>query len=304
MERADDTGDKSPEDKVRRGIAVGFTMAVHAAVFVTLSFVPQKPLAIPKAPISVKLVVVDANLPTEAEPELAKVTPAETQPVSSPPETQKSNIPAPLPTFKPQLETSPDEILPEPLSEPPPSNPLSILSTQDDQFGDPIPDKWRLPIGTSIPLDKIRQSGNPNFAALTRALDCLGFDADCAEHRKVVFSEDQLTGTDLVWMRSTAHSGLSDSDLYGLSEAEIRDRLGITTAGQNGFAILPGIAIDGPWWDALHGVNKACDYGISGGSQALGEADFGGSGRVLVKRCAPLRASSKDRIGFIPKPVE
>ena len=297
MERAEDTGDKSPEDKVRRGIAIGFTLAVHAAIFVTLSFVPQKPLAVPKAPISVKLVIVDASLPSEAEvtPKPAQKAPAETQPVSPPPETQKPNIPAPLPTVKPQPETSADEISPEPLFEPPPSNPLSILSTQDDLFGDPIPDKWRLPDGASIPLDKTQQPRNPNFEALTRALDCLGFETECATQRKTLFAEDQLSGADLVWMPSYAHSGLNNSDFYGMSEAQIRERLGVPTAGKNGFMILPGIAIVGPWWDALHGVNKACDYGL--GVNDLGQ-------KQLMKRCKPLKPTSRDRIGFIPKPTE
>lgn len=303
MERADDTGDRNPEDKTRRAIAVGFTLAVHAAVFAILSSVPEKQLAIPKAPIPVNLVIVETSLPAEAETDSvpAKETTVETRPVSPPPVTPDRNAPAPLPTIKPQaeppeiVEESVDEISPEPQAAPPLIKPLSILSTQDSQFGDPIPEKWRLPHGASIPLDKIGPSGNPTFAALTRALDCLGFDADCAKQRKVVFSEDQLTGTDLVWMPTYAHSGLSNSDLFGMSEDQIRDRLGIPTAGKNGLMIFPGIAIDGPWWDALHGVNKACDYGI-------GINDLGA--KQLMKRCKPLKPTSRDKIAFIPMPNE
>ena len=96
-------------------------------------------------------------------------------------------------------------------------------------------------------------------------------------------------------MPSHAHSGLSDSDLFGLSEAEIRERLGIPTAGQNGFAILPGIVIDGPLWDKLHGVNKGCNYSVGIGANGSKE---------LRKHCEELKPSSKDRIRFIPKPVE
>ena len=62
-------------------------------------------------------------------------------------------------------------------------------------------------------------------------------------------------------MPSFAHSGLSDSRLYGLSEAEIRERLGIPTAGVNGIYIpFTTIGLDGAWWDHLHGVNKTCTY--------------------------------------------
>ncbi len=123
-------------------------------------------------------------------------------------------------------------------------------------------------------------------------MDCLkGFKTDCADQRKFVFAADQLSGTDLVWMASHPHSGLSDSSLYGLSEAEIHKRLGITVAGDNGFMILPGISIDGPLWDLLHGVNKPCDYSVGVGANGQ---------RELRKRCAEKRPSSKDRIVFKP----
>jgi hypothetical protein len=136
---------------------------------------------------------------------------------------------------------------------------------------------------------------NLQLEALSQALDCLGFDENCAAQRKLIFAEDQLSGTDLVWMPSFAHSGLSDSGLYGLSEAQIRERLGIPTAGQNGFMLLPGIGIDGPLWDVLHGVNRACKYSVGVGEDGTKE---------LRKHCGDQKSSSKDRIGFIPKPVE
>ena len=294
MERAYNIGDNFPEDKTRRALAVGFTLAVHGFIFVTLSFVPQKQLAILKAPIPVNLVIVETNPPiksepkSEPEPNPAKETPVKTQSVSPPVEPSIRSLSDPTPPLtpppqpQPQPETLVDDITPEPLAERPPSEPLSIISTQDSQLGEPIP------------RGKTEPPRNPNYEALTQALDCLGFDEACAEQRKAVFSEDQLTETDLVWMPSFAHSGLSNSDFYGLSEAQIRDRLGVATAGKNGFAIFPGISIDGPLWDALHGVNKACDYGIGGT----------GAERRLVKRCDTLKPSSRDRIRFIPKPAE
>jgi len=82
-------------------------------------------------------------------------------------------------------------------------------------------------VGSRISLDKI----GPPKGTLQQALDCLkGFNANCAEQRKTVFADDQLSETDLVWMASHPHSGLSDSSLFGLSEAEIRQRLAIPTA--------------------------------------------------------------------------
>lgn len=295
MERADDRGDDPLANITRGGIAVGFALAVHAAAFAILSFAPQKPLAELKPPISVKLVVTEASLSPELDP--AEQVPPDAQTDEPPSEPSKSSPSEPEPLPVPARLPENSEVETTPKSAPMPSTaaPLSILSTQDSQAGEPIPNRWRLPDGASIPLGKTQQAVNPNFEALTKSLNCLGFDVECAEQRKAVFSEDQLTDTDLVWMRSYAHSGLSNSDLYGMSEAQIRERLGIPTAGKNGFMILPGIAIDGPWWDALHGVNKACDYGI-------GINDLGA--KQLMKRCKPLKPSSRDKIGFIPKPLE
>jgi len=95
--------------------------------------------------------------------------------------------------------------------------------------------------------------------------------------------------------RTQQPSGLSDSSLYGLSEAQIRERLGIPTAGRNGFLIIPGIGIDGPWWDKLHGVNKACSYSVGIGVEGQ---------RELKKSCPSLKPSSKDKIGFKPKSLD
>lgn len=296
MERADDIEGDRPEETARYGIAVGAACVVHAILFSIFNFVPEKPLAISATPIPVKLVILDVSPPSQSEApaetpvELIPMPPPLQQPLPAP-----SAEPEPEPVDPPR-EQPPAETLPQPApSAPPQSVPLSILSTEDPQVGEPIPDRWRLPDGARIPLEDTQQARNPNLEALSKSLDCLGFDAECAVQRKVIFAEDQLTGTDLVWMRSYAHSGLSDSDLFGLSESQIRERLGIPTAGKKGFMLLPGLSIDGPWWDALHGVNKACEYGLG----------FNQSGvKQLMKRCKPLKPSSRDKIGFMPKPVE
>ena len=301
MERAFVTGGNPAVEKnkvkQRHGLAIAFTLGLHAALLSVFSFDPDLTFAIPEAPIPVKLVVLDITPPADT------VEPNETAPLPEP----KAPALDPLPKLEPEPETesvltdppldSPQaEISPEPESSPPTiSVPLSVLSTDEPKTGEPIPDRWRLPDGARIPLENTQQARNPNLKALSKSLDCLGFDADCAVQRKSVFAEDQLSGTDLVWMRSYAHSGLSDSSLYGLNEAQIRERLGIPTAGKNGLMIFPGIMIDGPWWDALHGVNKACDYGV-------GINDNGQ--KQLMKQCKPLQTSSKDRIAFKPKAVD
>ena len=296
MERADDTGGDPAAEKTRHGFALIFALALHVGLFSIFSFVPERPLAVPQAPIPVKLVILDIAPALEADrPEETPVPAPEPQtpltdpipvPTEPPPERTQTE---PLPETAPKIRPAPTP------AAPPRSIPLSILSTDDPQIGEPIPDKWRLPDGARIPLENMQQSQNPNLEALSKSLDCLGFALNGTVCVKAIFAEDQLSGTDLVWMRSYAHSGLSDSALYGLSEAQIRERLGIPTAGKNSFMLLPGIGIDGPWWDALHGVNKGCDYGL--GFNAAGQ-------KQLIKTCKPLKPTSKDRIGFIPKLVE
>jgi len=279
MERAESSAGILPDSQARRAGVFGFALGVHFLIFWILSYSPPNPFAAPSPPIAVKLVIAENKVETESEPE-------ETLQGSEPTPNRIEPEPEPEST-RPAVNII---LNPAPISPSPSPNAQSIPET-----GDPIPDRWRLPDGANIPLDKTEQPINPHLKALTQALDCLGFDADCAAQRKVIFAEEQLSGTDLVWMPSFAHSGLSNSDLFGLSEAQIRDRLGIPTAGKNGVMLLPGIGISGPWWDTLHGVNKACDYGLG----------FNDSGqKQLMKRCETLKPSSKDRIGFIPKPVE
>lgn len=197
-------------------------------------------------------------------------------------------------------EPPPDKLTPPEISIEP-SDPLVVLEPLSNTTSDPsdqpaarpeIDERWHLQNGANIPIGKTEQPRNPNLAKLGQTLDCFGFDADCAIQRKEIFANEQLSETDLVWMRSYAHSGLSDSSLYGLSEAQIRERLGIPTAGRNGLFIFPGIVIDGPWWDKLHGVNKACSYSVGIGA---------GGQRELKKSCAKLKPSSKDIIPFKPK---
>ena len=265
MERANISGLESPAQHGRGAIALGAALGLHGLLFAVLSSVPEKPMAEPKAPIAVRLVVLER--PPSPEPEALEESPPEPEPVSQPierleprpPSTEPALVPLPseLPLETPQTQSPPQP--PPPV--PPSSAPLSILSTEDEETGEAIPEQWRLPPGARIPLENAQQSSNANLQALSTAIECLGFDADCAAQRKEIFSEEQLNGTDLVWMPTYAHSGLSDSRLYGLSEAEIRERLGIPTAGVNGIYVpFTNIGLDGAWWDALHGVNKACGY--------------------------------------------
>jgi len=239
---------------------------IHCYLFALFETSRPEPTKIDTQSISVALITLPPpkvpQMPANASdnPPPIKPNPA---PKAVPKPPQISRIAPPVPTPQPV----PD--IPPPTGQSSP--PVQAAPTPKGEIL--ISDRWRLPVGARISLDQI----GPAQGSLGAVLDCLkGFETDCAEQRKFVFAEDQLSETDLVWMASHPHSGLSDSSLFGMSETEIRKRLGIPAAGENGFMILPGIGIDGPLWDKLHGVNKACKYSVGIGD---------GGQRELRKRC-------------------
>jgi len=293
MERAENKESVGFKDRIRILVIVFSVVALHLTIFVFLSQVPDQEITAQGPPISVKLVVAKPEATPKKiapEPKMPEPTPQSVQNAPKPPD--------------PKEEAVQDELTP-PAINVDPSEPSHVFEPLSDTTADPsstqpvarsdIDERWRLPDGANIQIGRTQQPPNPNLAKLGQALDCFGFDADCAVQRKEIFANEQLSETDLVWMRSYAHSGLSDSSLYGLSEAQIRERLGIPTAGRNGFLIIPGIGIDGPWWDKLHGVNKACSYSVGIGVEGQ---------RELKKSCPSLKPSSKDKIGFKPKSLD
>lgn len=246
--------------------AVTAAVGVHGVLCLMLNGSSPSPTELDARAITVALITRPPPLPAPATREPK----TQTKPIDPPPDTP----PEPLTEPNPQQSVVRD---PTPATQTAPSSPQDVTpAPKPDSSGQPVPDQWRLDPGAQMPLDKTQ---------LAQALDCpSGFDVGCAAQRKALFADEQLTETELVWSPAYAHSGLSNSDLYGLSEAEIRKRLGIPTAGQNAFMILPGIGIDGPWWDALHGVNKACDYSVR-------ITDDGE--RVLSKTCGGLKPATR-----------
>ncbi|MDB2437193.1 hypothetical protein N9W89_00635 [Hellea sp.] len=101
--------------------------------------------------------------------------------------------------------------------------------------------------------------------ALATELACFkGFTTDCADMRKDVFEEFQMTETDKVYTKKYAHTGMP-VEFYGMSERQIRAKLNVPNAGENGLYIpFTNIGIDGGIWDALHGVNKGCEWKAAG----------------------------------------
>ncbi|RKQ70944.1 hypothetical protein DES40_0251 [Litorimonas taeanensis] len=107
----------------------------------------------------------------------------------------------------------------------------------------------------------------------------------CRNMRKEVFAAYRLTETEKVWTPKFAHTGLS-ADFYGMSEREIREKLSIPIAGENGIYIpFTNIGMDGGLWDSLHGVNKGCQITTKIDSE---------QGRQTVKDCGGLLPARKE----------
>jgi len=174
-------------------------------------------------------------------------------------------LPKPLP--KPKIEPKS-----EPLSNVPPVPEVSVSPSdepqtevqilQSDEFtvepGQGVPRKSHIPSRWALkpPLAPKRLEG---LGFSQKDIECLtSLEEDCKDLRQNVFAEYRLTETELVWTPNRPDTGLS-SQFYGLSEAEIREKLSIPTAGQNGLYIpFTNIGIGGPLMDKLSGVNKTC----------------------------------------------
>lgn len=267
-------GGLTSQERGRYAIACFAALSLHIGIAVIVT--KHRPLPAKSEPlsISVKLIIEDLA----AEPITSRPAPKTPPAKATPP----SPAPTPLPDSVEIDEPVAETIIELDVKPPVGVSSLPLQASPADNGATLIPDRWRLPPGARISLDKLTQ-GKSQFQ---QNLDCLkGFKVDCADLRKSVFDQEQLSKTDLVWTPAYAHSGLSDSSLYGLSEAEIRERLGIPSAGKNGFMILPGIGIDGPIWDALHGVNKACDYGLV-------RSDTGET--LMKKNCDTLKPATRE----------
>jgi hypothetical protein len=157
----------------------------------------------------------------------------------------------------------------------------------------PYNPRWRLKPGVYRPEGEPGPNADPVLNVLDKSIDCFGFEVDCAAQRKEIFKEQQMSERDKVWTQKYAHTGLP-AEFYGLSEGEIRRKLNIPTAGQNSFVIIPGlVAIDGPLWDTMHGVNKSCTWSRAAkGSEAASD---------LVKKCPELQEKAINTKNYLSR---
>ena len=263
----------NPSQRANTVSAVSVAAILHIALFGTMIFV-SAPMVQAHLPASLSIVVIENSTKIDDVqtdvPKKQLLEPPEAQPRQKPiqelPPKEIQISPPAEETDQPQSEqdTGLEDVQTE----------ISVLQneaqTSDPGEGAPakvhIPSRWAL----KPPLATQRLEG----LGFTQAdIECLtSLEVECQDLRKKVFVEYLLTETELVWTPDRPDSGMP-AEFRGLSKPEILEKLGMNYAGGNAFVILPGIAIDGPLWDRLHGVNKPCrlQRAISGpGSQAQG----------------------------------
>ncbi|MEP1230165.1 MAG: hypothetical protein ABJG88_05775 [Litorimonas sp.] len=262
------------------GVSVLAALAVHVVLWQILSARPP-PQLVTNVPsyVSVKLIQeVEAErfIPSDpdaiVQPEpVIKTLPEIVQPATSVPVDIPADIIDPVPPLG-VVELSPLESpnAPPALDD---NGPKLIIDTSTSN-GPAVDERFRLK-NWNGPVHQDLQK----LAATT---DCFGFETHCAEQRKTLFAAYQVTEEQRAHVQRAPHTGLS-SEFYGLSEREIRTKLNVPFAGENGQVIIPFLlTIDGPIWDALHGVNKSCEHkfaGIKGGRHSF-KTDCGSYGRA------------------------
>ena len=264
-----------------RGLSWPLALSVCLAIIVHLAMWQVLTVQAPPA--------IKADLP-----DIVTVTLIETKPPIETPVVEDKGVedqvievlPKPEPEPEPDLTPEP-ELRPSPITPPPartipspnitqdapsaPTTPKLIIDTPNTS-GPVVDERFRLK-GWSGPVDD-------KLKGLQATTDCFGFSTKCAEQRKTLYAKYQVTPEERALEQRAPHVGLP-AEFYGLSEREIRKKLGVPFAGENGQVIIPFVLkIDGPLWDSLHGVKKHCKN-VSAGNDARGQA--------YIKDCGSYR---------------
>lgn len=269
-------------------LAVFCAAALHLLLFQALMFSRPEILEPIEDVISVSLITLPpAPQMPERLPEPVEDLP-ETKDAPLPPPPKIKPDPEPITPSAPAVETPAPDILASsrPVTEADSGNIVPLPQSGTNSVAEPNPDEQRIDEG---------------LKSLAAELTCLnGFAADCADIRKDVFEDFQMTETDKVYTKKYAHTGMP-VEFYGMSERQIRAKLNVPNAGENGIVIIPGLlALDGDLWDAMHGVNKKCTWKIA--APATGDAfarsgeGLGGTRLGAIKDCPDyLPAAKEDR---------
>ena len=267
--------------QARRGAALLGAVAVHAGL--ALMFTWKTPTPLPDV-VSVPVnVITEAPPDIESEPEPTPVP--ELEPASVRPETPLAD------TIAPSAQDAPPVISPAPpvLAQAPSETPIPGEPSVPESQGRWTVQGWT-PGATVPPIADID------------TLQCEVGDRACQKERNFVFHEETLTPTERVWQPNRAWQGLGP-EFIGMDSNEVQLALGGKVAGGNAQVIIPGmLVIDGPIWDAMHGVNKTCGLQAGQTGEAVGLFDSGASGprRIVMRDCpAPRSGEAYDRERFM-----
>ena len=289
--RVTETQPFSGKERGRGVVAFIFAAALHLLLFQALMFSRPEILEPIEDVISVSLITLPpAPQTAEPLPEPVEDLPEiEEAPLPPPPNTKPA--PPPASPSAPAVETPAPDILASsrPVSEAESGNTVPLSQSGTKSVAAPT---------EPSPSEKRIDEGLKSLAA---ELTCLnGFATECADIRKDVFEDFQMTETDKVYTKKYAHTGMP-VEFYGMSERQIRAKLNVPNAGENGIIIIPGLlALDGDLWDAMHGVNKKCTWKVA--APATGDAfarsgeGLGGTRLGAIKDCPDyLPAAKEDR---------
>lgn len=267
-------------------LGAAFCLHISIGIFAQINFSRVQPLDIPKI-ISVRLMPQPVPAPKRDEG-LEQAAP--------------QNMPSPAaPMPEPVIEYSALLMPLNPKSEPlisqlPIQNaPLPILNSESGTSRGAFPaqgqEKGKSYVPSQWALEPPLSDGHLKGKGLLKDVDCLrALSEDCAALRKEVFAEFELTEMEKVWTAQRADTGMP-AEFYGMSEREIRLKIGDHIAGENGFVILPGIGIDGSLWDMMHGIKKPC-------KMKRGIDSTGRYGIVMV--CPDSLSAARDKKYYIP----
>lgn len=254
------------------GRAICIAIALHGVLMVSVIWAsPNSNFVEPPKALSVVMIRPAPKPAAQEKPKPELSAPEEAVRVQPSPPVKEIVSKAPV--------QDPPEETPEPISEPNiqpdviPQAPPNILQNEGPAINGEIsaPQKPHIPSRWALkpPLAETRLQG---LGFSQDDIECLtSLEDHCQALRKEVFAEYQLTETELVWTPNRPDIGMP-AEFRGLSDQEIMEKLGMNYAGGNAFTILPGITIDGPLWDKLHGVNKTCKLRQNYGSVLDGTA--------------------------------
>lgn len=271
------------EVAARVATAAGIALGLHLLIFQLMMFKTAIPFEVKEDFIAIELVTMPPTAQT-------------VKPIEIPPEIDEAPLP-PAPKVTPQPKPKPEPSLaPRPATE----APNILASSQKARAED---------AGNTVPLSELGAQPTPlpsetssddkridaGLKSLAAELSCLnGFSVDCADIRKDVFEDFQMSETDKVYTKKYAHTGMP-VEFYGMSERAIRAKLNVPNAGENGIILIPGLlALDGNWWDAIHGVNKKCEWKFAGPATS---DPFTRSGELSS---ATRHGAIKDCPGYLP----